>query len=284
MTATADARRVLDANVTVHTRLAADYNATEPHFRPENVARVTARLRALADETSAQRLLDLGCGTGFMLDIARQFVPVVHGVDATQAMLDQVRRDGPGELQLLRADTGAFEPRPGAYDLVTAYSFLHHLFDITPTLKTAHKALRPGGVFYADLDPHAAFWQAVGGLDPAGNFDAVVSREIVQVREKGAEIEKQFGIPGAVFDDAEYGKNRRGGFDADGLTSALRAAGFTQIEISYHWFCGQSAMINESALPREEAARRADDTAAALRRMLPLSRHLFKYIGFVARK
>jgi len=280
----ADARRVLDANIAVHSRLAAEYNTAEPHYLPESVARIESRLRDLASRTTARGLLDLGCGTGFILDIARRFVPTVHGVDATQAMLDRVRRDGPGALQLFCAETGAFEPSPGAYDLVTAHSFLHHLYEIAPTLRTAFAALRPGGCFYADLEPNADFWRAVGGLDPEGTHDAALAREIAQVRAKSDEIERRFGIPGELFDDAEYGKNRRGGFEPRALADALRQTGFRRIELHYHWFIGQSLMINESSLPRPQAVLRAEETADALRRMLPLSSPLFKYVGFTAYK
>ena len=143
--------QVVQANVDLHSKLAADYNTNEPHFRPENVAKVEAKLRTVVDETRAARMLDLGCGTGFMIDIAKPFVAEIHGVDATPAMLEHVDRSGPAAITLHEGDTGSFPVDEGSFDVVTAYSFLHHLYDVRPTLATAAKALRPGGRFYADL-------------------------------------------------------------------------------------------------------------------------------------
>src|SRR5262245_13313333 len=115
-------QQVLEANITVHSRLAADYSSCEPHFRPENVAQVTRKLRKVADAAGRGRMLDLGCGTGFMINIGRAIFDEIHGVDATQAMLDRVERSGPARIELFCADTGRFAPAPGSFDVVTAYS------------------------------------------------------------------------------------------------------------------------------------------------------------------
>src|SRR5262245_35037461 len=147
----AEYRKVIEANIAVHGRMAAEYNKYEPHFRPENVAKVGAILARLADQTRAKKLLDLGCGTGFIIEIAKTLVQEIHGVDVTQLMLDRVDRSGPARITLWCADTGDFDREPGTFDLVTSYSFLHHLYDIQPSLRTAYRALRPGGMYYADL-------------------------------------------------------------------------------------------------------------------------------------
>ena len=81
---------VLQANIAVHSKLASVYRTTEPHFRAENVAVVDACLGAVVAATNAQRLLDLGCGTGFMIDVAKKHVREIVGVDVTRAMLDEI--------------------------------------------------------------------------------------------------------------------------------------------------------------------------------------------------
>jgi len=279
-----DGRRVLDANIAVHSRLAAEYDATEPHFRPENVAKVDAELRRLVERTNALSLLDLGCGTGFMINIAAKHVQRVVGVDATQAMLDRVSVRGPARIELHCADTGAFNFDAGSFEIVTAYSFLHHLYDIAPTLRTAYRALRPGGVFYADLDPNFYFWQAVGRLDPDGAYHAVLAREVAAVLHKDEEIQQRFDIARDLFNDAEYGKNRLGGFREEELRAALQAVGFSEIEVLYHWFPGQAQVIHDPLYSRHDGIRHAEICEAALRRLLPLTRHLFKYLRILAVK
>lgn len=133
-------QKVIEANIAVHSKLAAHYQTCEPHFRPENVAKVEARLADLARETHAERLLDLGCGTGFMINIAKHHVRHIVGVDVTQPMLDRVDRSGPATIELVNSDTGSYPAAPGSFQMVTAYSFLHHLAELGPTFRTAARS------------------------------------------------------------------------------------------------------------------------------------------------
>src|SRR6185436_11266653 len=154
-------QKVIEANIAFHSKLAPHYQTCEPHFRPENVAKVERRLVALVQATGAESLLDLGCGTGFMINIAKKYVQRITGVDVTQAMLDRVDRSGSASIELVNHDTGTYPAAPGAFQLVTAYSFLHHLAELGPTFRTASRALAPGGKFYADLEPNFHFWASI---------------------------------------------------------------------------------------------------------------------------
>lgn len=277
-------QKVLEANVAVHSALAAHYQQSEPHFRPENVAKVERRLAALVQATRADSLLDLGCGTGFMIDIAKRHVRRIVGVDATPAMLERVDRSGPADIQVVHHDTGAYPADPGAFQLVTAYSFLHHLAELAPTFATAHRALAPGGLFYADLDPNRAFWESITRLERGGEYHPLVRREIETTVFKDEEIEAKFGVSRDVFSHAEYGKDVAGGFHEESLRDLLLATGFRHVEFHYHWFLGEAFLINSGAAPREELLRQAETVHEALQRALPVSRALFKYLGFVAAK
>jgi ubiquinone/menaquinone biosynthesis C-methylase UbiE len=275
---------VIQANIAVHSKLASIYATTEPHYRPENLAVVDTMLAQLVAETSATSVLDLGCGTGFMINLAKHRVPRVVGVDVTRAMLDQVDTSGLAKIELHEHDTGSFPVAPGSFDLATAYSFLHHLYDIKPTLATAARALRPGGRFYADLDPNFYFWDAITKLDPARDYDPLVRREIDAVVHKDDQMNESYGIPNAVFNDAEYGKTAAGGFKEEVLRADLLAAGFSDVTFSYYWYLGQAFVVNDASRPREERLANASFVDAVLKKVMPLSRHLYKYIGFVAVK
>jgi len=277
-----DYKKVITANQKLHTVLASAYNETEPHFKPENIAHVDRQLRKVFGATKARRLLDLGCGTGFIINIAKKYVKEIDGVDVTEAMLTRVDRSGDVVLRLHIADSGSFSVTEGSYDVVTAYSFLHHLYDIEPTLRNAAKALRPGGKFYADLEPNFYFWRAISDLNPNGQYDSVVKREIESVVEKDSEIQKRFRVDKDTFNQAEYGKAFLGGFAHERLTEQLIAAGFKDVEIFYYWFLGQADLVNDSRRPRAEQVAMAEVFAETLIRGLPLTRQLFKYMGFVA--
>lgn len=273
---------VVRANQELHSVLAHAYNATEPHFRAENVAHVEGKLQKIFSETHAQRMLDLGCGTGFLINIGKKYVSQIDGVDVTEAMLAQVDLSGAAEIRLHLTDTGSFAAEQGAYDVVTAYSFLHHLYDLVPTLNTAARALRPGGMFYADLEPNFYFWDAIKAMDPNETYDPIVNREVASVMEKDEEIQRQFHVDKQVFNNAEYNKNITGGFRAETLIELLLKAGFSKVDISYYWFLGQASVVNEGPYARDQRLEMARLFSATLERGLPLTRSLFKYVGFVA--
>jgi ubiquinone/menaquinone biosynthesis C-methylase UbiE len=277
-------KRVIDANIAVHSKLAAEYDRSEPHFRAENVAKVDRRIRVLAAATHADSLLDLGCGTGFIIGIAKHHVRHIVGVDVTQAMLDRVDRTGNASIDLVNEDTGSYDCGDRQFQLVTAYSFLHHLADLAPTFRTASRALAPGGKFYADLEPNWYFWHSINGLDPNTHYHPLVQREIEAVTAKDEEIEGKFGVPRDVFNHAEFGKDIAGGFKEELLTQQLQAAGFSHIDFHYEWFLGEGFLINSGRAPREELLREAALVNDALQRTLPVGRPLFKYLGFVATK
>ena len=282
--ATSLTRKVIEANIAVHSRLAAHYQECEPHFRPENVAKVEERVAALVRETRAECLLDLGCGTGFMINIAKRHVRRIVGVDVTPAMLERVDRSGPASIDLANHDTGTYPVEPGAFQLVTAYSFLHHLADLAPTFRTASRALVPGGKFYADLEPNFYFWQDIYKLERGGEYHPLVKREIEAVTYKDEEIEAKFGVSREVFNHAEFGKDLAGGFKEETLRAKLHESGFRHVEFRYHWFLGEGFLINSGAATRAELFGQAEIIHEALQRALPVSRNLFKYLGFVATK
>lgn len=278
-------QQVIAANIALHSKMADDYSTCEPHFRPENVQQVEAKLKGIFDAVQATKMLDLGCGTGFMINIAKKYLQQIDGVDVTQAMMDKVDRSGDCTINLHNHDTGSFPAQEGFYDVVTGYSFLHHLYDIMPTINTAYKALKPGGKFYADLDPNYYYWEQINQLDRNGSYPAVVKREIEMVTYKDEDIENNFGVSKDIFNNAEFGKNIQGGFKEEALRDALGKAGFTHVEVFYYWFLGQAGMINDTAIA--DKAQRLQNAAlvdSTLQGILPVSRCLYKYLGFIATK
>ncbi|MEI6816422.1 MAG: class I SAM-dependent methyltransferase [Bacteroidota bacterium] len=275
---------VIKANIALHSKMSEHYNTCEPHFRPENIQKVEAKLVAAINSTKAEKLLDLGCGTGFMINIAKKYVKEITGVDVTQAMMDKVDLSGNAKITLINHDTGSVSLDFGTFDVITAYSFLHHLYDVHPTFSTAFKALKLGGKFYADLEPNYYFWEKIHQLDRNGKYNPIVKREIEMVTYKDEDIKKNFGVEKYVFNNAEFGKNIKGGFREEELTEQLHKAGFSNVDFFYHWYIGQGSLINNEQYSKEERFKYADVMDVVLQKILPLSKHLFKYIGFVATK
>lgn len=277
-------KEVINANIELYTKSSHEYEKLEPQYRPENLKRVKALLKKEIDAIGAKKVLDLGCGTGFMINLMKEYVDEITGVDVTQVMLDRVDKSGNAKIELINHDTGSYPVLEGKYDMATAHSFLHHLYDIKPTIETASKALRKGGVFVNELDPNYYFWEAVNKLERNGNYSPLVKREVEEVNHKDEDIEKTFGVNPDVYNTAEYGKNIKGGFREEELIETLLGAGFSKVEIKYHWFLGETLVVNNANFDKETNLTTAKWFNEVLHSSMPLSRHLYKYVGFVATK
>lgn len=106
-----------------------------------------------------QRILSLGCGDGAIERRLAPHVGAIVGLDISMVAIEQARAHAEvarlRNLSFLAADA---ESSPiedlGAFDVVAAFAFLHHLSDsaIRDTLVAARRSLRTGGAFYS-TDP-----------------------------------------------------------------------------------------------------------------------------------
>jgi ubiquinone/menaquinone biosynthesis C-methylase UbiE len=270
-----DSEQVLAANISYHTALAAEYDATQPHFRPENVARVTSIVERMAAETGGGSLVDLGCGTGFVITIAKHHFRRVVGVDATDAMLERVDTTG-GNVELIRARTEDVPLPDGEFDACTAYGYLHHLYDLRLTFAEAARLLRPGGLFYSDQDPNHYYWAALSALGNRDDLSGFVAREVDAVLESDTLVAEETNLAPEEVRLAEFQKMTLDGFRAEDVARLLRDSGFSSVTYSYEWYLGQGSVLHGLG---DEAAGTVE---RYLRDALPASKHLFKYVSFAA--
>ena len=264
------------ANIAVHSALAGTYNEAEPQFRPENQEKVRGRLTKLRAEVPGGKLLDVGCGTGFIIHLAADLFDEIHGLDITPAMMAQVRTDL-GNITLHNATAEALPFPDASFDAASAYSFMDHLDSPAVVLAEVARVLRPGGAFYADLIPNRLFWQALVDLGDQVDLADIVAREQRMVRENARIVQETFGVDANTFIAAEPGK-KQGGISPDLFHAQALAAGFSACEVHFDWFLGQGAVMHGQSFAD------ADTIGAYLRRIAPLGNHLFKYVYSVCRK
>jgi ubiquinone/menaquinone biosynthesis C-methylase UbiE len=269
---------VLRANVYIHTAVI-DLYKDQPHFRPENKAKVTEILAGLRQSiepivSGKSKLLDMACGTGFMINLAEPFFDELHGVDITPAMLEQVDLSS-GKISL---HTGVVEQTPYAdasFDMVTAYSFMDHLYELKPFLKEVYRVLKPRGLFYSDQNANRAFWERVSDLhDPLTTYSPIVQREMTAGLHAEEELAKQRDIDLEACRIAEFIKTQENGIDASEVLSLAKEIGFRDCVASYDWFLGQGKVMHGQSLAD------AAIVETYLHEVAPLSDHLFKYLRF----
>ena len=191
----------------------ASYNSNRSIFTPRQRTRVSGILREIRDTTAGERFLDVGCGTGHLLLLARSIFPRVYGVDLAERLLAAVReREG---IDTLLAGHAHCLPLPDQhFDGVGMYALLHHIQDPVPVLAEAFRVLRPGGVLYTDHDPNYYF----------GRFYHLWYR----FQHRGSH-----GFGSAEEDVAEYHNVYTGGLDPEHLRRKLRGIGFRDVRVTY---------------------------------------------------
>lgn len=136
---------------------AADWHRIRALHVPE--AAVEAEIRQALGEGPFRLLVDLGTGTGRILELLADRYERGVGIDASQAMLAYARsnlnRQGLGKTQLRHGDLYNLTMPDGAADAVVMHQVLHYLSDPAGAVREARRILAPGGqLLIVDFAPH----------------------------------------------------------------------------------------------------------------------------------
>lgn len=117
--------------------------------------------RSVADECSAQRIVDVGCGTGILTVTLIEPGRRVVGVDPAPAMLDVARhRPGGAEVEWVLGTAEALEPDSADLAMMSGNVAMHLIGDVWHrTLQHIASALVPGGrLVFESRNPEARAW------------------------------------------------------------------------------------------------------------------------------
>ena len=118
---------------------------------------VEAALLGLLPASGIGRLLDIGTGTGALLEVLAPRIESGLGIDASRQMLALARaRLAPlGHCAVRQGDMYRLPLPDAAFDLVVMQMILHHAEDPAAALAEAARVLRPGGrLLVVDLAAH----------------------------------------------------------------------------------------------------------------------------------
>ncbi len=268
----------IDANKIVYAKAAEKYNELEPHFFPENQLKVKNILKDIRQK-SGPKLLDIGCGTGFIINLGKDLFFEIHGVDVSTEMLNRVDiSSGNITLHNMEVENLLFEN--DYFDAVVAYAVLHHLEDYETALKEVYKVLKDDGIFYIDLEPNRHYCELVEKYkehQDAG-FSEIVKNEIKSTCYADKKVEEVYGIDGDIFNVSEYTRTKFGGIDADELKAIASKIGFKQCDVFYEWFPGQGKVLHQ------QSEKDAEVITSYFHEIYPLSKCFFKYLRFIITK
>ena len=122
-------------------------------------AAVEAAVLAELGGRTVDLLVDLGTGTGRMLEVLAPAYKRGVGVDSSREMLAVARSRlaaaGVTHAQVRLGDIGALDPAIGPADVIVIHQVLHYFDDPGRMLAQARRLLKPGGeILIVDFAPH----------------------------------------------------------------------------------------------------------------------------------
>ena len=111
-----------------------------------------------ANKTSSD-LFEVGCATGFFLELAKQRGWGVSGIDLSAYAVERGKEKG------LAVSTDTFESIGGEkkYDVIAMYDLIEHVKDPIETIHKAHALLRDNGLLVITTPDAGSLWAKVWG-------------------------------------------------------------------------------------------------------------------------
>ena len=169
--------------------------------------RVEAAIADLVGSAPLNAILDLGTGTGRMLELLAPLASRAVGVDQSPQMLAVARarleKAGLRNVQLRQGDIYALPVERDFYDLVIIHQVLHYLDDPARALREAARALRPSGrLLVVDFAPHEEeslreqhahrrlgfAGDEIAGLMQDAGLEFIERRDLVPNKKEGAKL------------------------------------------------------------------------------------------------
>lgn len=122
----------------------ATYNRDE-YYSPITRERYRQLLAEWEPFRKTNKILDIGCGTGFFLDVAKEMGWEVYGTEFTDDAVNICKNKGIN-MQTGRLNAGWYNPEQ--FDVITSFEVMEHIYNPIEEVQNIHHILRKGGLFY----------------------------------------------------------------------------------------------------------------------------------------
>lgn len=124
-------------------------------------------------------VLEVGCGTGLLLERVAKFASAAHGIDLSAGMLARARARG---LDVAEASATALPFDDASVDVAYSFKVLAHVPDIAGALREMARVVRPGGFVLAEFYNARSLRRLVKAMKPPTPVSATTHDEQVFTR------------------------------------------------------------------------------------------------------
>jgi len=126
-----------------------------------------------------KRVLEAGCGTGLLLEHARDFASYAAGVDLSAGMLERARDRG---LDVAQGSITALPYPDASFDVVYSVKVLAHVADIRTALAEMARVTAPGGHVLAEFYNPRSIRGLIKAVKPPSSISNSTDDEAVYTR------------------------------------------------------------------------------------------------------
>lgn len=152
------------------------YNAFSANYERHRGVNDPGGYHELLDELEAEyvsrfatglSVLEVGCGTGLVLERIRQFAKSAKGVDLSPGMLEKAKARG---LDVMEGSATELPFPADSFDVTCSFKVLPHVPEIARALSEMARVTRPGGYILAELYNPFSLRALVKRYGPAGRI------------------------------------------------------------------------------------------------------------------
>lgn len=146
-----------------------------------------ADLVGILNPQPAERILDIGCGTGHLTARIAESGAVTHGIDKSPAMIAQARQNFP-RLSFELVDAQRFHAKQ-LFDAAFSNAALHWMLDAEATAQAIARSLKPGARFVGEMAGRGNLAAVLSALQTdTRNFYPSVSEYSAILENQGFEV------------------------------------------------------------------------------------------------
>jgi ubiquinone/menaquinone biosynthesis C-methylase UbiE len=142
-------------------------------------------------------VLEVGCGTGLLLERFASFARRAEGVDLSPGMLEKARARG---LSVREASATALPFDDASFDVACSFKVLAHVPDIAKALAEMARVTRPGGAILAEFYNPWSLRALAKRVGPPGAVSARLDESAVYTRFDSPPRARALCPPGCRFE------------------------------------------------------------------------------------